>query len=303
MKVTGHADASGTPEANQALSVKRAEAAKDYLVPKGADPEMLIDRRPGLEGSGQPGQPAGAREPPRRDRPLALHEKTAGSPPVMARRSAQGICSVAWPAKLTEITPPQMHFSFDGVVERRLIGEHAPSARAGRPGRAGRRDAGHGREDAERRRGRRGDGRVGKARAHAERHDVDHRLVVHDVRRRHERGQHLVGRKDHQASSARRRRCTAAWRPCRRDWASCPPFAQGSGSPTQTASAVKLSCRGLCEAPAARSARARAARRSGSRACDQRRFHLRVLDVFPHAVGAKQEDVAGLDLPRSAPRR
>ena len=31
-----------TPEANQALSVKRAEAVKAYLVAKGADPDMLI---------------------------------------------------------------------------------------------------------------------------------------------------------------------------------------------------------------------------------------------------------------------
>ena len=42
VRVIGHADASGTPEANQALSVKRAEAVKAYLVGKGADPDMLI---------------------------------------------------------------------------------------------------------------------------------------------------------------------------------------------------------------------------------------------------------------------
>jgi outer membrane protein OmpA-like peptidoglycan-associated protein len=42
VRVVGHADASGTPEANQALSLKRAEAVKSYLVAKGADPEMLV---------------------------------------------------------------------------------------------------------------------------------------------------------------------------------------------------------------------------------------------------------------------
>jgi OmpA-OmpF porin, OOP family len=42
VRVIGHADASGTPEANQALSLKRAEAVKGYLVAKGADPEMLV---------------------------------------------------------------------------------------------------------------------------------------------------------------------------------------------------------------------------------------------------------------------
>ena len=42
VRVIGHADASGTAEANQALSVRRAEAVKDYLVSKGADPGMLV---------------------------------------------------------------------------------------------------------------------------------------------------------------------------------------------------------------------------------------------------------------------
>ena len=42
IRVVGHADASGTPEVNQALSVRRAEAVKAYLVGKGADPSMLI---------------------------------------------------------------------------------------------------------------------------------------------------------------------------------------------------------------------------------------------------------------------
>lgn len=42
VRVTGHADASGTAEANQALSLRRAEAVKAYLVDKGADAEMLL---------------------------------------------------------------------------------------------------------------------------------------------------------------------------------------------------------------------------------------------------------------------
>ena len=42
VRVTGHADASGTAEANEVLSLRRAEAVKGYLVDKGADPEMLV---------------------------------------------------------------------------------------------------------------------------------------------------------------------------------------------------------------------------------------------------------------------
>jgi OOP family OmpA-OmpF porin len=41
VRIIGHADASGTPAANQALSVKRAESVRDYLVGKGADAGML----------------------------------------------------------------------------------------------------------------------------------------------------------------------------------------------------------------------------------------------------------------------
>ena len=42
VRVIGHADASGTAEANQALSLRRAESVKSYLVGKGADPSMLV---------------------------------------------------------------------------------------------------------------------------------------------------------------------------------------------------------------------------------------------------------------------
>lgn len=41
VRIEGHADASGTPEANVVLSQRRAEAVKDYLVSLGADPAML----------------------------------------------------------------------------------------------------------------------------------------------------------------------------------------------------------------------------------------------------------------------
>lgn len=42
VRLIGHADASGTPEGNQALSVRRAESVKAYLVSKGVDGEMLV---------------------------------------------------------------------------------------------------------------------------------------------------------------------------------------------------------------------------------------------------------------------
>jgi OOP family OmpA-OmpF porin len=57
IKVTGHADASGTPEANQQLSVKRAEAVKDYLVSKGADPSMLTIAGQGSKDPANPANP------------------------------------------------------------------------------------------------------------------------------------------------------------------------------------------------------------------------------------------------------
>jgi len=42
VRVIGHADASGTAEANQLLSQRRADAVKAYLVQKGADADMLV---------------------------------------------------------------------------------------------------------------------------------------------------------------------------------------------------------------------------------------------------------------------
>ncbi len=41
VRIEGHADASGSAEANMSLSQKRAEAVKSFLVENGADPTML----------------------------------------------------------------------------------------------------------------------------------------------------------------------------------------------------------------------------------------------------------------------
>jgi outer membrane protein OmpA-like peptidoglycan-associated protein len=60
IKVTGHADASGTPEANQALSIRRAEAVKEYLVQKGADPNMLTIAGKGEKEPANPANPLAA---------------------------------------------------------------------------------------------------------------------------------------------------------------------------------------------------------------------------------------------------
>ena len=42
VRIEGHADASGVAAVNLALSQKRAEAVREYLVEKGADPAMLM---------------------------------------------------------------------------------------------------------------------------------------------------------------------------------------------------------------------------------------------------------------------
>ena len=55
--VVGHADASGTPEVNQELSVKRAQAVKEYLVRKGADPALLVVVGDGSKNPANPGNP------------------------------------------------------------------------------------------------------------------------------------------------------------------------------------------------------------------------------------------------------
>jgi OOP family OmpA-OmpF porin len=60
VRVVGHADASGTPEANQQLSVKRAEAVKEYLVQKGADSSMLVVVGLGSKDLANPKDPTAA---------------------------------------------------------------------------------------------------------------------------------------------------------------------------------------------------------------------------------------------------
>jgi outer membrane protein OmpA-like peptidoglycan-associated protein len=60
VRVIGHADASGTPEQNDALSLRRAEAVKSYLVQKGADADMLIVVGEGSKSPVNPANPLGA---------------------------------------------------------------------------------------------------------------------------------------------------------------------------------------------------------------------------------------------------
>jgi outer membrane protein OmpA-like peptidoglycan-associated protein len=55
--IEGHADASGSPEANRALSARRAEAVKAYLVSKGANAQMLQTVGRGAEEPKDPSNP------------------------------------------------------------------------------------------------------------------------------------------------------------------------------------------------------------------------------------------------------
>lgn len=57
VRVIGHADASGTPQANQALSIKRAESVRNYLVAKGADPALLVIEGVGASEPKNPSKP------------------------------------------------------------------------------------------------------------------------------------------------------------------------------------------------------------------------------------------------------
>jgi outer membrane protein OmpA-like peptidoglycan-associated protein len=60
VRVVGHADASGTAEANEALSLRRAEAVKAYLTQKGADANMLVIVGAGSKDPVNPANPLGA---------------------------------------------------------------------------------------------------------------------------------------------------------------------------------------------------------------------------------------------------
>ena len=60
VRIEGHADASGTADANLALSEKRAEAVKDFLVQNGADPAMLTPVGVGANDLKNPKEPFAA---------------------------------------------------------------------------------------------------------------------------------------------------------------------------------------------------------------------------------------------------
>ena len=57
VRIEGHADASGTTEVNQALSQKRAEAVKAYLMEKGVDAPMLKAMGVGAKDPKNPADP------------------------------------------------------------------------------------------------------------------------------------------------------------------------------------------------------------------------------------------------------
>lgn len=60
VRVEGHADATGSDSANDALSLKRAEAVKSYLVSQGADAQMLEAVGVGAKAPKDPGKPFAA---------------------------------------------------------------------------------------------------------------------------------------------------------------------------------------------------------------------------------------------------
>lgn len=60
VRIIGHADASGTAEANQKLSIARAEAVKDYLSTKGVSPAMLVTEGVGASDPKDPTKPLAA---------------------------------------------------------------------------------------------------------------------------------------------------------------------------------------------------------------------------------------------------
>jgi len=60
VRIAGHADASGSAASNLALSQKRAEAVRAYLVDQGADPAMLSAVGEGANELKNPNDPFGA---------------------------------------------------------------------------------------------------------------------------------------------------------------------------------------------------------------------------------------------------
>jgi outer membrane protein OmpA-like peptidoglycan-associated protein len=57
VRIIGHADASGTPAANEALSIKRAESVRNYLVSKGTEPGLLVIEGVGAKDLKNPAKP------------------------------------------------------------------------------------------------------------------------------------------------------------------------------------------------------------------------------------------------------
>lgn len=57
VRIIGHADASGTDRANQALSIKRAESVRDYLLGKGVDGGLLVTEGVGANDLKNPAKP------------------------------------------------------------------------------------------------------------------------------------------------------------------------------------------------------------------------------------------------------
>jgi outer membrane protein OmpA-like peptidoglycan-associated protein len=60
VRVVGHADASGSDEFNQVLSLRRAEAVKSYLVQHGAEADMLVAVGVGSTEPKNPANPTAA---------------------------------------------------------------------------------------------------------------------------------------------------------------------------------------------------------------------------------------------------
>lgn len=60
VKIIGHADASGTDAKNLELSQRRADAVREYLVQKGADPSMLVVTGVGAKDLKNPAKPKAA---------------------------------------------------------------------------------------------------------------------------------------------------------------------------------------------------------------------------------------------------
>lgn len=76
VRIEGHADASGTVPANETLSQRRAEAAREYLVTKGVAPDMLKAVGVGSKDLADPSQPLS----PRNRRVVIERDQPASAP-------------------------------------------------------------------------------------------------------------------------------------------------------------------------------------------------------------------------------